>query len=298
MLSFNGQVLPITNILPIPGLVDFVKQFGPIWYGYPTREFFTDRFNNKIFEIISGLVAADDIELNQSYKIPHIQYSLAMAETALTIDQWRWPAVTFGHDDWSAGNTRLTATGLTKIDPWNHLAVLAVNHSDIEYLSNPVEITTDQQFNELLIISWDRSHSEPVIFLEFEKEYPTRINLILRESNSLEKETTHFADYLAWFRKYGKGTPIAVYTQYPELVIDSFEFWEPYFLTDTNIIPGVAHVLHIDKPFQFDLSQLLFWIDLKHSKFIDVHQRFTLSLNSNSTAIKTISIADANSWIR
>lgn len=319
--KFKGQVLPWTSALPLPGLVDFLKQFGSIWYGPVTESVFNERLYDRTNNLIASLVAMDDIVQNQSYKVDKIGFNMNFIAQARTIEKWHFPGVMYNLEDWPAGNTRLTATGLATPKARESFKMLCLaQDTKPDYLDNPVEIINDEQFNRLLEFdNWYNPELVPQVFFDVHPgpklEFAFReIDLYKRHHDAKEDR---MEQYLAWYIKYKDNRKIGIYTDHPEKIKNTYDFWEPEILGRSTgpLIAGLPasldiitmktswpehldHILYINSSDQIDLGQLLIWLDLEHGQFADFDWRFSLVRKGAPRITRYISVVDFEALLK
>jgi hypothetical protein len=312
---FQGQTLPYTGKLPLPGLVKFLRQFGSIWYGSVTDRVFNQRLHNRVNNLIASLVDMDDIVENQTYKVDKIGFNLDFIAQARTIKKWHFPGIAYNLDDWPAGNTRLTATGLSNPAARESFKVLCLAQSTKpDFLDNPEQIETDEQFNRLLELdNWYNPDLIPQVF--FDVHPGPRLEFALRESDLYKKHRDSREDrmsqYIDWFRQYKNNRRIGIYTDHPEKIINTYNFWEPEILGPGpgTMLPNLPasldiitkktqwpdhldHILYVNTCNQIDLGQLLIWLDLKHGQFADFDWQFSLVRRGAERITRFVSVVD------
>jgi hypothetical protein len=319
--KFNGQTLPYTGNLPLPGLIEFLKQFGSIWYGPVTHQVFNQRLHNRVVNLIASLVDIDDIVENQTYKVDKIGFNLDFIAQARTIEKWHFPGIMYNLDDWPAGNTRLTDTGLSTPGARESFKVLCpAQKTKPDFLDNPEHIETDEQFNRLLELdNWYNPELMPQVF--FDVHPGPRLEFALRESDLYKKHRDRKEDrmsqYVEWFQKYKNNRRIGIYTDYPEKIINTYSFWQPEILGPSTgaVLPErpasldaitkktrwpdhLDHILYVNTSDQLDLGQLLIWLDLTHGQFADFDWRFSLVRRGAEHVTRFISVVDFESLLK
>lgn len=310
---FNKQILPYTGELPLPGLSDFLNQFGSVWYGVLTKEAFNSRFNSRLLNFIGTLADIIDVVENQKYKIDQTRFNLNFLHKFSSITQWYWPAIVREENDWLSGNSRLFTTGLTQIDPWKHLQVLALSQTKCpDFLENPVQITSDALLWKALDFdSWANAGLRAQVSIDVKDKI---VEMAVKEvdlyNNKKSTGPDQFDRYLQWFKKYSIKPRIGIYTDWPDLIYDSHKFWDivildrsPWFNKERpasielaarrTIMPdGIDHVLYVGAPTPINLSLFLVWMDLEHNQFSDVDWKFCMVSRSDVSKNKFIRISD------
>lgn len=317
-IKFQDNELFYIDKLPVDGLVDFMRQYGSVWYGTLTKKAFGAKFNRRIFSMLSELSELDNIIMNQEYKIDQIRFNMDLAATAQKIENWYWPAVAYDYTDWPTGNTRMFATGLTHSEPWKTLPVLAICQSECpDFLDNPIEVVTDEQFNKMIgFEKWAGPGMVPELFLELTSD--GRFSITFREIDPYLKHKksnlNRFNEYLHWFEKNRSKVRLGIYTDWPDKICDSFNYWDFEILGPSpfvdprrpgtlekhthnpNWTTGIDYLLFVANPMHIDLSQFLIWMDSKHYQFADKNWRYSLiSKQAPDKSTKIISIADIKS---
>jgi len=263
----------------------------------------------------------DNFELYQQVKTS--AFWLDMMRTAQE-DHWRWPAVaeTDGVKiDLLNGSSRLLATGMTKRNPWTHMTFLiwCPKTADINgVMDQPRLLQTDRDLHEVLGLHYDDQeyhqpeecymgitwHDNRIIFRFFNNAF---------DLDFTPRTQQTWYGYMHWRRRYGPRPALKIYTNWPDLVRDSQSFWHWQIIGASqdfidNLLPGKPgsmhwalhnhihgtverdHTMWIVKDDPIDLSDLVCWMDLEHTAFVDSEFRFAVYRPDTEYSTRTVDI--------
>jgi hypothetical protein len=289
--------------LDTPGMVDFINQHGQLWVGFLNKDDFTKKFSQLHQNFLYNLKYLDRIEIE---KHDSIKFQYNLIRNSVT-QQWWSPVFLNNLDNWTTGNSRLLATGITKHNPWQHLKILLISKSMPTELELLTEINTDQELKQHFI--------QPAgyqVLLGFSKNtqeelQPAIFRKDLYEKNKTIKTTNFFEDYVAW-RKIYKNPTLKIHTNWPELIKDSQNIWNiehvgPSLRSDILSKAYVEkfsrqfyedkvteHRLIVNDPVKLDVSNFLYFADLTHTNYIDNDWKF-LFFRPGSTEYKNTFIS-------
>jgi hypothetical protein len=284
------------------GIVQALESFGrQLWFGYMHRDVFLYQHylhaKQNLMHSLCNISEASDQQKRT------LAFSLYMMRAGMN-QKWRWPALLnrnpMGTVDQSTGNTRAFASIMLHEDPWLTYPVLFAEHGDFDVhalLKDPVRIQSDQQLNEMLGMPYDDSMWEPEVFL-YIRMTATK-DMIYPQLDYIGDGSYHdhnpvaghqiLADYEGWRSRYQGAVPLAIYTQWPELIRNSQRAWHPEIvgtsegmLIDHRMayaertvsryhcepLHDQQHVLWVTQPRAIDLVDLLAWMDTTHSTYI------------------------------
>lgn len=305
------------------GIVPFLNQFGQLYHGHFTPDEFATIYNTKKHRFINDLVdinLIDNIDKRQA-----MGFWLFMCRVAQT-SSWQWPGlVTRMHSELhiETGNSRFLATGLCKSNPSQQISFLVLEDVDTEpdYLTSPEKITTDEQLHKILgqlpakddsvgahVRLWVKlitDGNKPRIFLQHVDEGSKYIH---RDAGQDE-----LSNYINWSQRYGTQPVLNVYTDRPDLVKNTGNFWKINYAGPipfpTHVITKPGHLenhirqfvennnslnehsLFILYPVAIDAGEFAFWITLNHTTFLDTDYQFALYRKDSefSTTLVTLS---------
>lgn len=300
-------------------LLPLLNVFGKLYHGTVKKEYFNRLFQEKRKQFLEQL----NTPTVDSEK--YCDFRLRM--TRLSLDgSWKWPACVnmINHEpEWATGNGRILASGLTKKNPEQALSVLFFDQAGTDvaqWIENPVEITTDQQLHALFGLTYDTTQSDCIQLYAVIKQVNNRTCLLLHGivdeelqgyQNSQESTQLIQLDKLrAWQKKYTRPR-LKIYTDWPDLVHDSLGVWDVCEIAKLStlkinvFLPGHLEklarqehqsagnnsVLFVKNPRAFDLSELLVWMDLEHTTFIEQDWNFLLYQNNGDYKSKMIGIS-------
>lgn len=303
-------------------LLPLLHVFGKLYHGTVNRSYFDQLFQIKKQEFIKQLKnLTADSEKSANFR-------LQMVRLALTTE-WKWPAcinLVGAEPEWATGNSRILATGFTKTNPEQHLTVLFFDHTGADvswWLDNYVEITTDEQLHTVLGMKYDVIQSQAIELFANLKQSNDQTCLFLHgvideeltgsQHSQEEIELTALNNLKQWQHRYGKPR-LEIYTDWPELLTDSNSIWDYQIVGDIKslshhiFLPGHLerlatnehgsaetrdHVLYVKTPRAIDLSELLIWVDLEHTTFIEQAWDFVLYRRDPVYKSRIISISSA-----
>lgn len=293
------------------GLTQFISQFGNLYYGKFSPAHFTNIFNYNRREFLKHLTNA----LNLTDWNEHALFSSAFYMFMCRICQkesWVWPALCSRLADSSikqtSGISRLVATGICKNNPWDHYNVLFLeskNNNIADTLTDFVSVDTDKKLHQILNLEFAN---------DFFQVSQTKIGLTVDCNNNLifdyiNNHTFHdivtaetqqlWADLCSWHLQYGPKPKLKIYTNWPALVTNQFDFWDIEIAGDVNGVKrnislpahlenqirwrhdffpfeSNQHVLFIVEPRPIDVTELLCWVNLKNTTFISSDWSFLL----------------------
>jgi len=287
--------------------VDYLSCYGDLYSGYLRPDVFIKLFHQEKPRYLHELSQVDRILDNA--QLQPAAFKTMLCREALNF-KWAWPAIVnqtpSNRYDFYTGMGRLLATGLTKSNPWQHLKILLFANKGIDssdFLEDFVVVKTFQQLATALNLSSDNTAEEAVeLEISHDGAGPGGFRLTgLSDGNT----GFHFAagdeslnSFRKWYGVYGVSNPkLYIYTEWPDLISDSRACWDikfmgpsqfkhgnfhlghlEYSLREHNANPlhGTDHVLHITKQIPMDVSDLLTWVDLEHTAWIDQQYQFVL----------------------
>jgi len=225
---------------------------------------------------------------------------------------WDFP-VLCNYGRWHNGGTRVIATGMTKPDPWNHLFGLELvsSHTPNTILSNSKKITSIKMLHDVLHLDYYNesldSDEEIVLKKTTFKHDLVHLESIEKVHKTFDRNTNLNAfdvwdNYLSWRTQYPTKPKIKIYTNWPKQVHNQFGAWDVVEIVPSQHIideiqgfggrPGrlerfaneehrnpketVDHVLYVVDPRPIELGELLIWMDMEHSTYIESTWKFLL----------------------
>lgn len=289
--------------------VSYLTQFGDIYIGNLKSEIFTKIFYAEKSRYLYELFNVDKCE---PIHLQPAAFKTMLCRESM-IHHWRWPAIVNQLKEYSfySGLGRLLATGMTKSEPWKHLKILLFankNNTPDEYLENFSLVTTSQQLHSSLHIGYNSSN-ESQLELEIQHNGTGPGGFVITTMYDGNTDFNYnagdefLANFAAWKNLYSGTKPkLYVYTDWPELIVDSLHFWDveiagprqythttlhlghlEFSLREQNSSPAHNdnHVLYVNTDIQIDISDLITWVDLKHTAWIDQQLQFILFRHNN-----------------
>lgn len=292
------------------GITSYLNLFGDLYYGHLQPDIFMARHNGLKKEFIARLV-------NDG---PDVAHNLCMIELTQR-ESWRWPAPLTELSTgllWSAGNSRTVATGLVHTDPWTRLPVLILLHRGTDpgkYLSTATRINTDEELHTALGVTYkvggDYYHPELEIQATLADD-SGRPAMLLKYVGNKEAELDYaqvgevkLQEYKDWRNRYGVSPTIHVYTDTPECVVNTV--WNvvnagPLPDREHLYLPGNLeeivlgqkikhdHAVYIAGTRTVNLDELLPWVNLEYTTYIDKNWDFILHRHDQAQKSKFISV--------
>lgn len=303
--TINLQVnLPHVN----EDLVKFVTQTSRLFYGNLHKDLFNKKFQELKRNFLTNQltnISSTDIDVTQPSS-----FNLHMIRIALN-QSWCWPAMATELSTglhFSSGNSRLLASGISKDMLHKSLKFLILqnnNSAPDKFLSNSVEITNDQILHEVLGLTYNTGVCDTE--LTFSIDQIVDCNQIKNTLSTLYDGNTehHFhagaellAKFHAWIWKYSTTPRIKIYTNWPELIVDTSSLWKidiagpscqvkdsifklgyiENFIRNhaSTFIHPNEHALFVTAPRRIDIGELLCWVDLDYSVWVDQNIDFAL----------------------
>lgn len=223
---------------------------------------------------------------------------------------WRWPAVakvSAGRMDFVNGRSRLLASGMTKREPANHLEFLiwvpktcSIDH----VLQTPRLLAGDQDLHAVLGLQYDDQEYDQPQECHMGIEWNNGQIVLAFFNNAFDADFTErsqqiWYDHVAWRQRYGARPELKIFTNWPDRIRDSARLWQWQVIGSSqafmdNLLPGKPgsihwamhnhvhghcehdHVLWITTEQTVDVSDLVCWMDLKHTTFVDSQFGFAL----------------------
>jgi hypothetical protein len=314
----------ISTVLSLPtfyqSVVQFINSFGNLYYGTMNTELFYKLFKSSKQTFLSALKNIDLVQTTQPVAFKLYLCRIAMKES------WQLPALINQAGlnlNWNTGQGRFLATGMCFSEPHLRLKFLLLQNKNTppeQFLQDPTLISTDQQLHEILNLS---SNSADNIELEFQLEQ-NGSQLFLaslyngNQSHHYDVGAIYLEQFKSWQQSYGPRPTLHVYTDWPELIIDSENVWTichqgnstitktddfklgylelELFNQIENPVHGSDHVLYITEPRLIDVSDLLCWVDLTYSAYISCHGQFALFRPDNNYVSTLIDISYSNKY--
>ena len=292
----SGNLKLVTHMPEaVAGVVPYINQFTRLWIGSVQSDIFKITFNDLKAQVLPCLANLAIIEDDFNLRIGH---KLELCHTAL-VTNWNSPATaTIEKDDifWESGQSRFLAGGLCWSNPWSkhQLLAFAPNKSIVEpWILDPVEITNDSELEGYL--GPNTSNTITTRFDIVDKRISFRLSSVSRTQNKKEN-TERLADRVEtlrqWVKQYPRGTRLNVYTNNPELIVDSIEYWNINYMLEEQETNENTHKFYVYQCDQkLDLSELLFWMDTDYTEFSDSNNNYTLRSPGRNKKSKTISLS-------
>lgn len=302
--NFNFQDL--TN-----SIVDMLAAFDrQLYYGYMHRDVFLYGHYLNYKEVMMQQML-QDADLTAQYH-RHLAFFMYMARIAQDQKKWRYPGLLNRHPngriEQMTGRNRAAASLLVHERPWEQFPILLAEHPDFqasELLKDPELVQDDERLQEILQVDPDGQKWSASVELNLvvEKTGPDlwcRLDYVgtgYFHDVDPKQGLAMLEEFNQWRTRYPGPVPLAVYTQWPELLIDRPGVFDIEIVGSSEGMlmdkrPGTAehavrryhnspshsqdHVLWVIGPRFLDLTDFLFWLDTQHSTYISSDWQFIL----------------------
>lgn len=314
--NVQGTVMSPASKLDLAG---YINQFGNLIFGTLKQEYFFNQYNILKRQHLAWLINSP---FDNFKEVQPVQFYMHMIHEAQKTSTWRWPSLINNIDQfqWVNGNSRLFATGITKQDLSELPAYLILQNFSTPidtYLDDPILVNDDKILHDVLKVGYDDDpwvpHCELILNYNVNNGQET---LGLAKIKDPEDFTDHntagesfLAEFVDWRNKYGRRPTLKIYTNWPELVSNTYDAWKIQIVGDVNEIKQtIYHSAHLEKhvrtlhdqsnnedhtllivePRVIDVAELLFWVNCKHTAFIASDWSFALyrrDLNYSNTFV-------------
>jgi hypothetical protein len=298
------------------GLVKYLSKFGALYFGNLRPQFFKDRYFKVSSDHINRLIniqTTTDSDLLQS-----IRFNLHMIRQAQS-EFWKLPGLLTETDQglyWGCGNSRVFASGMCHNNAHQQVKFLILQKHQTNsnlYLENPTLISTDEELHKILNVTTQASET-PIIELHMnilnESEHA---RIVLSSINNQDFEDhqlvgkEYLDDFVEWQQLNGSKPRLHIYTDWPEKITNNFDAWDinfagpsmlykekmhtygllELFLYNRNNTSTInEHELFVLSPTAIEVAELLFWLNNKHTVFVESALNFAL-LKKQSTYLAT-----------
>ena len=300
------------------GIMPFINQFGKLWTGILTQNCFENKFRYERISFLNNLKSLSETSQYILQKEKNYNHWFDWKSTAFYMwmcrvaqkESWQWPVLSHGPTQWTSGTSRLIATGITKLTPWEHLPILHFGKStpDITYLNVQTEIQSDEMLHTLFHVEFD----------DTQNTQDARVNwsISLRPDNTIDMayinngvghedvttETIKIWDNYFQWRSLYNFPKIKIYTNWPKQIHNVFNAWDVVeVMSSQHIIDEIQgfggrtgrlerfaseehknpketvdHVLYVIDPRPIELGDLLVWMDMEHNAYIESTWKFLL----------------------
>lgn len=301
--------------------MEFLKPYGDLYFGKFRTDYANTRFLNIKNSILQQLLHIDHID-NTLHQ--HIWFKIYLLHHSIT-DSWRWPCLLNGLSSadltWGTGQTRFFATGIRYANPWDYLNTLFFENKQTSvnnFLSQYELIKNDEDLHRVLNLTVDTIDPIPEVkfYISFKNNQFLLEGLHDNQENYYHNVSSEYLEQIvAWKKQYGPKPTLYVFSSRPDLIYDSQQVWgdivpiknEQY--TSNDIVSekiyesqlfhahnmrkfGNTHMLYIADPRPLDVSEFLFWVDLKYSSYIDVNWKYAFIRPDQQYLAKFISLSN------
>lgn len=308
-------------------IVDFLAAFNrKLYFGYMHREVFLyGHYLGAKEDLIRQMLQPETLTQDRHR---HLGFFMYMARVGQA-QRWKYPALLNRHPDGRleqvTGRNRALVSLLVHDFPWDHYPILLAEHLDFDagaVLKDPILIANDHRLHEVLGVDpgakeWSTLIEVSLIVEQVGSGLWCKLDYVgngYYHDHDPKAGRDLLAQYELWHRQYAKPIPLAVYTQWPHLLIDRAGIFdikivgssEGMLLDDhpatvelkvrsyhNNPTHPQDHVLWVVGPRTIDLADLLFWMNTTHSTYISTDWQFILWRRQPEYVNQLITISQA-----
>jgi hypothetical protein len=288
-----------------PSITGTLKNYGTeLYHGYLNPPMFTQYAIAQKQHLLSLLLKKNPIADDQFI----LGFCLNLMHQSTTF-KWNYPALfnsvngikyselfnSFNGINLETGRNRIFASFMTHQDSWNEIPILmAVTGEPDNSLMKQTLIENDQQLNEVLGGDVTDIWTDPKFCLDIKilsvKDQKIPKLEYIGNGNQYSPDSTvglrKLKLYHDWQENYCTNPGISIYTDWPELITDSTNFWnykivgpspgggsigfeQPVYEYHHSPNLDTEHVLWVRHPRKIDLSDFLFWVNMHQSTYIE-----------------------------
>jgi len=303
-----------TVIPPVNDILLYLNQYAVLYHGHFHKRVFCQRFQQVRQEIIQLLVDLPLIKsqewvqsnLENIGKYQTVAFIMYMCRLAQKI-KWDFPVIA-NYGSWVNGGSRVFATGMTKIDPWDYVEGLELVKigSNSQLLDNPVQIQSDEMLHKVfgLDFIFDKAALSEFSFITELQDNKLYLRNFKNSFDNFNNPGQYYIwdQYMVWRSQYPTNPKIKIYTNWPDQIHNYFKVWDIVEIVSSQHIiddiqgfgnrPGrlenmareeyrnpretVDHVLYVVDPRPIELGELLIWVDFEHNLYIESNWKFLL----------------------
>ena len=312
----SGQInFAVQTAIPAANnILAYLNQYAVLYHGHIKEKVCQWRFSQVRQSLIQDLKDLPTITSQQWHQVgftdagryqtvAFIMYMCRLGRQT----EWNFP-VLLNHSRWVNGGSRVLASGMTKPNPWNNISGLEL--VDIgcpsSMLSDPIEVQSDEMLNHVLGLTFSKHKDTPsklslLTELRNNKVYLKSIEDGFERFNNVNQYII-LDQFTEWRSQYPTKPKIKIYTNWPKQIRNAFNAWDVVevvpsqhiideiqgfggrtgrlerFATEEHKTPNktVDHVLYVIDPRPIELGDLLIWMDLVHSTYIESEWKFLL----------------------
>jgi hypothetical protein len=307
------------------GLIKYLSKFGSLYFGNLQPQFFKDRYCKVRSDHVNQLI--DIQKTTDSDLLQSIRFNLHMIRQA-QFESWKLPGLLTETDrelHWGCGNSRVFASGMCHNNAHQQVKFLILQKHQTNsnlYLENPTLISTDDELHTVLNISTQKSEIPEVELQINTLNEIDHARIVLSSINNQDPNDhqlvgkEYLDDFIEWQQVNGSRPRLHIYTDWPEKITNNFNAWDidfagpavlykeklhtygslELFLYNRNNASTVnEHELFVLSPRTIEVAELLFWLNNRHTVFVESTLNFAL-LKKQSTYLATrINISTLNS---
>jgi hypothetical protein len=303
------------------GLVKYLSKFGSLYFGNLKSHSFNNRYFRLRSDHVNQLINIQ--ETTNPDLLQSIRFNLHMLRRAQN-ESWQLPGTLTETDrglHWGCGSSRLFASGMCHNNPYQQVKFLILQkHQTIpdSYIENPILISTDNELHTVLNISTTPVEA-PLVEMQIHTiPENSHARVALSSINNWDPDDhqlvgkQYLDDFVNWQQLNGKNPKLNIYTDWPEQIVNEFDSWDinfagpsvlykekihsygmlELFLYNKNSSTIVTdHELFVLSPRKIEIADLLFWVNNKHSAFVEKSLDFVLFKKQSSYLTTQINVS-------
>jgi hypothetical protein len=286
--------------------VAFLSDFGNLYYGNLKQSVFETQYCSTRSVNLSKLKSYQNLtNPDHLQSVNFIMHMLRLAQH----EKWVLPGTLTELDTklhWGCGNSRIFASGMSFVNPQETVKFLVFQKkqtSETQYLDNPIRITNDIELHNVLGIS-TQSSTIPLAQLAVDilREHDHArvvLELISNNDDTYMDAGKEYADnFVDWQQTNGLIPKLKIYTDWPDHIVNYGNTWDfeikgpsihykenlngygrlELFLYQRNQDKSVGSDLELFvlSPRRINIAELLFWVNNKHTAFVESTLDFVL----------------------
>jgi hypothetical protein len=303
-----------TVIPPVNDILLYLNQYAVLYHGHFNKRVFCQKFQQVRQEIIQLLVDLPLIKsqewvqsnLENAGKYQTVAFIMHMCRLAQEI-KWDFPVIA-NYGSWVNGGSRVFATGMTKIDPWNYVEGLELVKigGNSHLLDDPVQIQSDEMLHRVfgLDFIFDKTTLSEFSFITELRDNKLYLKNFKNSFDNFNDPNQYplWDKYIVWRSQYPTTPKIKIYTNWPDQIHNYFKVWDIVEISSGQHIideiqgfgnrPGILeksaqaehnnpqetvdHVLYVVDPRPIELGDLLIWANLESNVYVESNWKFLL----------------------
>jgi hypothetical protein len=287
--------------------IDFLLNHGKLYFGNLNKLFFKKWYQaNKTINLDYLLNCQNLKSQDERQSVRFIQHMLRRGQQ----ETWNLPGLITELDNrelfFGCGNSRLFVSGMCFSEPWKTINFLILQHSQTPadyYLENPIPILNIIDLHQTLNIPTEPTESPSTQLALSLLPKNNHFHIVLsniKDHDPDDHQTVgqdYFDNFVKWQNINGVCPKLKIYTDWPDHIVDQNKTWdveiagpsvfykekllgygqlEMFLYHKNNSTREDCHCLFVLSDRKIDLSDLFFWVDHKHSAFVEHNLDFVL----------------------